>query len=201
MNGARWSVVVVILMIAGIVAIWPRSEAPPDTPQGPPEPDLAAARTDADLPACTTSTGSTAGPADLAGVGAQCLADGSTVDLAGALAGRPVLVNVWATWCPPCKEELPVLAEYAAQPDAIDVVGLAVQSRPADALELLAALDVRLPTLFDENGAAERALRVPKALPTSYLIGADGSVTKVSEPLVFRSVDEVRQAVAAGGAR
>jgi thiol-disulfide isomerase/thioredoxin len=110
-----------------------------------------------------------------------------------------VLVNVWATWCPPCKEELPVLAEYAAQPDAIDVVGLAVQSRQADALELLAALDVRLPTLFDEDGAAERALRVPKALPASYLIGADGSVVKVSEPLVFRSADEVRQAVAAGG--
>ncbi len=197
MNGARWSVVVVILMIAGIVAIWPRSEAPPETPQGPPEPDLAAARSQADLPECTTSPD---GPAELAGVGAQCLADGATVDLAGALAGRPVLVNVWATWCPPCKEELPVLAEYAAQPDAIDVVGLAVQSRPADALELLAALDVRLPTLFDENGAAERALRVPN-LPASYLIGADGSVAKVSEPLVFRSVDEVRQAVAAGGAR
>lgn len=197
MNGARWSVVVVILMIAGIVAIWPRSEAPPETPQGPPEPDLAAARSEADLPACTISPD---GPAELAGVDAQCLADGSVVDLGGALAGRPVLVNVWATWCPPCKEELPVLAEYAAQPDAIDVVGLAVQSRQADALELLAALDVRLPTLFDENGAAERALRVPKALPASYLIGADGSVTKVSEPLVFRSADEVRQAVAAGGA-
>lgn len=197
MNGARWSVVVVILMIAGIVAIWPRSEAPPETPQGPPEPDLAAARSEADLPECTTSS---PGPTELAGVGAQCLADGSTVDLAAALAGRPVLVNVWATWCPPCKEELPVLAEYAAQPDAIDVVGLAVQSRQADALELLAALDVRLPTLFDEDGAAERALRVPKALPASYLIGADGTVVKVSEPLVFRSVDEVRQAVAAGGA-
>lgn len=197
MNGARWSVVVVILMIAGIVAIWPRSETPPETPQGPPEPDLAAARSEADLPACTTSPD---GPAELVGVGTQCLADGSAVDLAGALGGRPVLVNVWASWCPPCKEELPVLAEYAAQPDAIDVIGLAVQSRPADALELLAALDVRLPTLFDENGAAERALKVPKSLPTSYLIGADGSVVRVTEPLVFRSVDEVRQAVAAGGA-
>jgi len=199
-KGARWSVVVVILMIAGIVAIWPRSEAPPETPQGPPEPDLAAARSEADLPACATSPESPAGPAELAGVAAQCLADGSAVDLAGALAGRPVLVNVWASWCPPCKEELPVLAEYAAQPDAIDVVGLAVQSRQADALELLAALDVRLPTLFDENGAAERAFRVPQALPASYLIGADGSVVKVSWPLVFHSADEVRQAVAAGGA-
>ncbi len=191
----RWSIAAVILMVAAVVAIWPRSD-PPDPPREPTQatPDLTAARAEAGLPACASGD---QGPVDLRGIAAECLADGRSVDVATVLAGRPVLFNMWATWCEPCKTELPVLAAYAEEPDAIDVVGLAVESRPADALELLTALKVRLPNLLDEDGAAKRKLR-PVGLPASYLVGADGSVRLVENPRVFRSVDEVRQAVAHG---
>jgi len=194
-HGARWSIAAVIIMVAAVVAIWPRS----DPPVAPREsirttPDLTAARAKAGLPACAAGD---QGPADLRGIAAECLADGRSVDVAEVLAGRPVLVNLWATWCEPCKTELPVLAAYAEEPDAIDVVGLAVESRAADALELLTALDVRLPNLLDEDGTAKRKLR-PVGLPASYLVGADGSVRLIENPRVFRSVDEVRQAVAHG---
>jgi thiol-disulfide isomerase/thioredoxin len=108
-----------------------------------------------------------------------------------------VLVNMWATWCEPCKTELPILDEYAREPDAIKVVALGVQSRPADALELLTALKVRLPSLLDEPGEAMRKLH-PAGLPASYLVKADGTVTLIENPRVFESVDEIRQAVAHG---
>jgi thiol-disulfide isomerase/thioredoxin len=195
-NGVRWAVAAVILMIAGVVAIWPRSEpapAPEETTQS--TRDLTGARAEAGLPACTS--GSDEGPADLRGITAECLADGEPVDVAKAFGGGPVLVNMWATWCEPCKTELPVLAAYAQEPGAIKVVTLGVQSKPADALELLTALKVRLPSLLDEDGSAERKLR-HAGLPASYLVDADGTVTLIENPRLFRSVDEVRQAVANG---
>jgi thiol-disulfide isomerase/thioredoxin len=117
------------------------------------------------------------------------------VDFAAAV-GRPALVNVWATWCEPCKEELPILAEYAAGSGAVPVVGLAVQSDAAGALDLLAALNVRFANVIDTDGSATAALKLRDALPASYVIGSDGTVHLVTDPRPFRSVDQVRQTVA-----
>ena len=197
-SAARWSIAGLVLVVAAVIAIWPRHDDPAP-PAAPPAPDLAAARADAALPPCPAPSGRQS--AVLTGVRAQCLADGSRVDLARALAGGPVLVNVWATWCAPCKEELPLLARYAAEKGAVPVVGLAVQSTPADALELLGSLKVRLPTLADADGSAGRALKLPAGLPASYVVAADGQVRLVAKPRLFESVDQVRTAVATYGGR
>lgn len=193
-NGVRWSIAAVILMVAGVIAIWPRSEPEPAPPQDATQsaPDLAEAREKAALPACPEGA---EGPADLRGITAQCLADGSTLDVATALDG-PVLVNMWATWCQPCKTELPVLDAYAKEPGAIPVVTLGVQSRPGDALELLTALGVKLPSLLDEDGSAMQKLH-PVGLPASYLV-EDGTITLIENPRVFESVEQVKRAVAHG---
>jgi thiol-disulfide isomerase/thioredoxin len=200
-RAARWSIVGLALVVAAVIAIWPRHDDPAAPADEPPAPDLAAARADAALPPCPdggprADADPPAGLRALSGVHAACLADGSTVDLARMLADRPVLVNVWATWCAPCKEELPLLAQYAAEPDAVPVVGLAVQSTQAGALELLDSLRVRLPTVIDSaDSAASRALKLPAGLPASYVVGADGGVRLVANPRVFGSVDQVRAAV------
>lgn len=201
-SAARWSIAGLVLVVAAVIAIWPRGEDPRPRPADPPAPDIAAARANAALPPCPTASGELpVGLRALSGVRAECLADGSDVDLAEALADRPVLLNVWATWCAPCREELPLLAAYAAGKDAVPVVGLAVQSTPAGALELLGSLDVRLPTLVDPDGAAQRALRLPVGLPASYLVGVDGTVRLVANPRLFGSVEEIRRAVATYGSR
>jgi thiol-disulfide isomerase/thioredoxin len=194
-SAARLSIAGLVLVVAAVVAIWPRDEDPPaDPPTREVSADLDAARSAAGLEPCP-SADPPAALRSVAEVRVQCLADGSQVDLAAALAARPVLVNVWATWCAPCKEELPLLAEYAAEPGSIPVVGLVVQSKPADALELLDALDVRLPAVLDERGTAAEALRLPPGLPASYVVAEDGTLRLVENPRLFRSVAEIRQAV------
>jgi hypothetical protein len=90
---------------------------------------------------------------------------------------------------------MPVLAAYAAQPGAVPVIGINVQDRPADALTMLADVGVRFPSVTDPQGALQRALQAPPILPVSYVLRPDGSVQMITPPLVFRTPDQVRQAV------
>jgi thiol-disulfide isomerase/thioredoxin len=193
---ARWAVVVLVLAVAGVVALWPRSPDPVDQ-SGPtyarPTRDLDLLRDQAALRPCPAPA-DVPGPGPLRGVTVTCLDDGRPVDMAAVLPGR-ALVNFWATWCVPCQEELKVLDTYAQQPGAVPVVAVLVQSKEADGLELLAKLGVRLPSVVDRGEGVRRAMRVPPRLPISYVVGADGSLTEVTEPTVFTSVDQVREVV------
>lgn len=197
--GAISTVVIAGLVVLAAVALWPGGGRDDRPAAGPvavsvPDAELAPLRTAAALDPCPSGTGAPGGP--LTGVDVPCLGAPGTVDL-GALAGRPVLLNVWASWCAPCRDELPVLAEYAARPGAVPVLGVDVQDDPRAALRLLTELGVALPSVTDPDGAVAAALDVPPALPMSYVVRADGSVARVDPPVPFRTADEVAAAVAA----
>ena len=191
--------VVAVLVVLGVVALWPRSPqpAPPPATTAPAatDADLAPLRAAAGLASCPTPAGgSAAGP--LVGVTVPCLGAPGTVDLGAALAGRPALLNVWASWCQPCRSELPALAAYAARPGAVLVLGVDVRDDPRSALALLRELGVTLPSVSDPDDALRSALSLPPALPVSYVVRADGTVVRVDPPTPFGSPDEVAAAVA-----
>ncbi|MBW8851739.1 MAG: TlpA family protein disulfide reductase [Xanthomonadales bacterium] len=108
--------------------------------------------------------------------------DGRPVALPGAWVGRPLLVNVWATWCAPCLHELPELQRFAATQgaDGVQVVGIALDDA-ALVRDFLQRVPVRYPILIDAPGRADAGVVLgnPKGvLPYSVLIGADGRVLR-----------------------
>ena len=194
-NEIRWTVVVVVLAVLGVVALWPRESESPQAPApSVAEPSAArgadpALRASAALAPCPT--GPPTGPAATG----TCLADGRSADLAAAVGGRTTLVNVWATWCGPCRTELPALQEYSQQPDAVQVIGVQVLSGEDEGLALLRDLGVHYPNFHDPDNRIRAALNVPAVLPISYVVTATGEVRRIDPPIAFSSAEEVRDAV------
>jgi thiol-disulfide isomerase/thioredoxin len=155
---------------------------------------LAGPRERANLPSCPGGSPGP-GPAALRGVTVECAADGSAVDVARALAGRRVVLNLWAYWCAPCTAELPAMAEYQRRVGSdVLVVTVHQDENETAALLRLAELGVRLPTLQDGRRLIPAALRVANAVPATVVLRPDGSV---AQTLLrdFASADEIAAAV------
>ena len=96
--------------------------------------------------------------------------------------GRPMLINYWASWCPPCIEEMPLLDAFAdAQgEDGVRVIGIALDD-PDAATDFLARHPVGFPVFLEESSANDSSAllgNVRSVLPYSVLIGADGRLKK-----------------------
>ena len=104
------------------------------------------------------------------------------VTLPTAYAGRPLLINVWASWCGPCLREIPELQRYSAKQatNGVQVVGIALDD-PIAVRAFLQKLPVAYPILFDPPGPADAGVRLgnPRGvLPYSVLVSAEGRVLK-----------------------
>jgi cytochrome c biogenesis protein CcmG, thiol:disulfide interchange protein DsbE len=106
--------------------------------------------------------------------------DGERVTLSG-LRGRPVLINFWATWCPPCREEFPLMVsaydEHAD--DGLEILGVMHQDFAAGAREFAQDMSATWPILDDPDDVAYNDYLVA-GLPTSYFVDGDGIVRAFS---------------------
>lgn len=177
---ARAALVAALLLVSGLLAGCSSDDVPSpgeakidvDTPQ------LRTIKADAGIEACAPGTGE---PVDggLPDVTLPCLGGGEDVDLA-SLRG-PLVVNLWASWCPPCVEEMPAIADfYEMYGDRVPVVGIDYQDpQTGPALDLAKRSGVTYPLLADPQGdlQAKAPFTARVAVPSFAFVAEDGTVT------------------------
>ena len=107
------------------------------------------------------------------------LVDGRRVSLSD-LKGRAVVLNFWATWCPPCRAEMAALDQAQAGLEDRGVVVLGVNQRESESIVagFVREQGLAFPIALDPAGIANEAYRVA-ALPTTYFIDRDGIIRDV----------------------
>ena len=140
------------------------------------------------LSGCATTSGAVSGPGAVkASIGAP--APGFTLPALGggevtlsAYAGRVVLLDFWASWCAPCRDELPALELIRAEwePRGVAFVAVNVDTDRAEAERMARELGVKMPVGLDLDQKVV-PLYQPPTMPTSYLIDKKGVVRHVHE--------------------
>jgi thiol-disulfide isomerase/thioredoxin len=104
--------------------------------------------------------------------------DGNQVPLS-AFRHSLILVNFWASWCSPCKEELPMLDAFYRQhkDEGFILLAINVSDRPEDALKFIQERDYSFPLLYDPPGNAMVNLGI-RGLPASLLVSREGYLLK-----------------------
>jgi cytochrome c biogenesis protein CcmG, thiol:disulfide interchange protein DsbE len=128
--------------------------------------------------------------AGLPDVTLPCLGGGRDVHLAG-LRGKPTVINLWASWCMPCREELPALQSFHERADGrVRVLGVDFEdTRPGAALKLLRHSGVSYPQVADFSKSIDQAVG-PHPVPTTVLVDASGRVV-ATLPLQITSAGQL----------
>ena len=107
-----------------------------------------------------------------------CLGHDSRVRLR-ALGGRPYVVNLWASWCGPCKDEMPAFQTVKADLGTkVGFLGVNTKDRERNARAIVQNTAITYASVVDEDGKVQRALGA-RSLPTTALVGADGLIRTV----------------------
>lgn len=113
------------------------------------------------------------------------LIDGGTFTLSAAR-GQPVIVNLWASWCAPCREEIPDISAFATAHPEVTVVGVAVQDPEKSAREFAATIGATYPLAL---GTTEFEDAYPHlGLPATFVIDENGTVIEVINGIVNEEI-------------
>jgi peroxiredoxin len=114
--------------------------------------------------------------------------------------GQAVLINLWATWCPPCRAEMPTIEkiyqEYKDQGLAVLAINTTYQDDPFAIMPFVEEHSLTFPILLDETGEVSNAYQL-RSLPSSYFIGRNGIIKQVviggpmSEALLHTRIEEI----------
>ena len=101
---------------------------------------------------------------------------GGTYDLQQT--GQPRALNLWATWCAPCRAELPAFDDVANRVDGVDIVGINVGDTGPDATELVEELGLSFAQALDPNAIVQQSLQII-GMPSTIFVDADGEVVQI----------------------
>lgn len=172
--------------------------------------DASAARASAGLASCTTgasdgssATGATSGTrpgravagSPLPALTLACIGGAPQVPVRAALAGKPHVVNLWASWCRPCRAEAPMMATVSRELDGkVGFLGIDYGEQSTDdGIGFAAAAGWGYPQLQDPDAATKSAWGIT-GLPVTLLVGADGTVVRRLDG-AWTSPDQLRRAV------
>lgn len=98
------------------------------------------------------------------------------------LRGHAVLINLWATWCPPCRQEMPTIQkvydEYRDEGFTVLAVNVSAQDDALAIMPFVEKYNLTFPILLDETGIVGRTYGL-RSLPTSYFVGRDGTIHEI----------------------
>lgn len=104
--------------------------------------------------------------------------------------GRPIVINLMASWCGPCRAEIPELSKFADSHPGVIVIGVAVEDAYDDFKEFVTELRPTYPVAFDEGEM--RASYQSLGLPTTFFVNSDGSINDVLNGILNQDVLEER---------
>ncbi len=112
------------------------------------------------------------------------------------LRGEVVMVNFWASWCAPCRQEMPLLEELHERYSDLGftLLGVNVEEDSSAALDMLKEIPVTFPVLFDNRNTVSKLYNVV-AMPTTVILDRDGTVRYVHKGFLPGYEDEYRQQV------
>lgn len=112
-------------------------------------------------------------------------------------AGKTLLVNYWAEWCKPCREEIPELNQLASDSEKLQVLGVNYDRLPAETVAAQAQkMGIRFPVLAADP-ADRWGWQRPQVLPTTFVLAADGRL--IATLVGPQTVESLRQALEKGG--
>lgn len=116
--------------------------------------------------------------------------------------GDVIVVNVWGSWCAPCRAEAPALREVSEESakDGVQFVGINTRDQRAAALAFEETYDIPYPSLFDPSGELQLAFRdslPPNAIPSTIVIDREGRVAaRVIGPTTYSQLSDLVDQVA-----
>ena len=119
------------------------------------------------------------------------------------LRGKVILVNLWASWCGPCRAEMPaidhVYQQYEARGLEVVAINTTFQDNEADARSFLGGLGVTFPVALDRDGAVSKRYAL-QAMPSTFFIARDGTIGDMvfggpmTEALIMSKIEKLLEA-------
>ena len=184
--------VTVLVIVAAVSLLRPeQSAAPTDSAVSTDSTDSAAEGSGGEVQARPDCPGSSVGGVELPCLGGE--ASGGSGGDDGASTSDITIVNVWAWWCQPCREELPALEEFAQEHPEYTVVGVHADRNAGNGAALLNDLGIDLPSYQDSDNAFAGALGLPGVVPVTVVFRGEEKAGVVGK--AFSSSSEIAEAV------